>query len=300
MHVSVPNRWRVSCHDWQRCSKCMCPTKKANYAVCFLCMVSDDLPCVSFTWLASHAVCLENDDFCHLQSLLALSLHMRYLLGRLCGHLPVGRIRLSTAFLLPHLHLTNWSAATFWQNFLLCSPIFATLASGNLWHGHVFYIGYSNHMDSCSAHYFLQTTGQTPAFNNMACVPCMLKSVWCIATSFFLALPPLRRQFSMHLYPLYTGAATFVPPLCDHKTGEVAVEGAEEAERLPWSFKGGTEDVQTSPWTPWSPWSFEHVQNNRSKVAEEVGRSKEAGGRHAHRRGRRMDAHGSAIGRPVK
>ena len=42
------------------------------------------------------------------------------------------------------------------------------------------------------------------------------------------------------LYPLYTGAATFVPPLCDHKTGQVAVEGRREAERLPWSFKGGT------------------------------------------------------------
>ena len=42
------------------------------------------------------------------------------------------------------------------------------------------------------------------------------------------------------LYPLYTGAGTFVPPLCDHKTGQVAVEGRREAERLPWSFKGGT------------------------------------------------------------
>ena len=78
------------------------------------------------------------------------------------------------------------------------------------------------------------------------------------------------------LYPLYTGAATFVPPLCDHKTGQVAVEDRKEAERLSWSFKGGTQDVQTSPWTPWSPWSFEHVQNSRTKVAEEVGRSQVA------------------------
>ena len=53
----------------------------------------------------------------------------------------------------------------------------------------------------------------------------------------------------------------------------VAVEGRKEAERLPRSFKCGTEDVQTSPWTPWSSWSFEHVQNSRTKVAEEVGRS---------------------------
>ena len=42
------------------------------------------------------------------------------------------------------------------------------------------------------------------------------------------------------LYPCYTGAATFVPPLCDHKTGQAAVEGRTEAERLPWSFKDGT------------------------------------------------------------
>ena len=63
------------------------------------------------------------------------------------------------------------------------------------------------------------------------------------------------------LYPLYTGAATFLPPLCDHKTGQVAVEGRKEAEWLPWSFNGGTQDVQTSPWTQngytvvghWSP-----------------------------------------------
>ena len=77
-------------------------------------------------------------------------------------------------------------------------------------------------------------------------------------------------------YPLYTGAATSVPPLCDHKTIQVAVEGRREAERLPWSFKGGTQDVQASPWTPWSPWSFEHVQNSCTKVAEEVGRSQVA------------------------
>ena len=35
----------------------------------------------------------------------------------------------------------------------------------------------------------------------------------------------------------------------------------------------GTQDVQTSPW---SPLIFEHVQNSRTKVAEEVGRSKVA------------------------
>ena len=90
-----------------------------------------------------------------------------------------------------------------------------------------------------------------------------------------------------------------MPPLYDHITGQVAVEGRTEAERLSWSFKGGTQDVQTSPWTPRSPWSFEHVQNSRTKVVEDVGRSKEAGGRHTHRRDRRMDARWSAIGHPV-
>ena len=78
------------------------------------------------------------------------------------------------------------------------------------------------------------------------------------------------------LYPLYTGAATFVPPLCDHKTGQVAVEGTKGAEQWPWSFKSGTENVQTLAWTSWSPWGFEHVQNSRTKVAEEVSRSQVA------------------------
>ena len=106
-----------------------------------------------------------------------------------------------------------------------------------------------------------------------------------------------------HLYPLYTGVATFLPPLCDHKTGQVAVEGRKEAAQLPWSFNGGTQDVQTSPWTPWSPWSFKHVQNSRTKVANEVGCSQVAQRRQeegTHRRGGRMDAQWSAIGRPVK
>ena len=49
-----------------------------------------------------------------------------------------------------------------------------------------------------------------------------------------------------------------------------------EVERLPWSFKGGIEGVQTSLRTPWSPESFEHVQNSHTNVAEEVGRSQVA------------------------
>ena len=48
-------------------------------------------------------------------------------------------------------------------------------------------------------------------------------------------------------YSLYIGAATVVPPLCDHKTDQVAIEGTEEAARLHGSFSGGTEDVQNLP-----------------------------------------------------
>ena len=110
-------------------------------------------------------------------------------------------------------------------------------------------------------------------------------------------------QWETSLYPRYTGAATFVPPLCDHKTGRVTVEGRKEVERLTWSFKGGTQDVQTSPWTPWSPWSLEHVQTvaqGRRGGRLLTGRPKEAWRRHTHRRARRMDAQWSAIGRPVK
>ena len=61
-------------------------------------------------------------------------------------------------------------------------------------------------------------------------------------------------------------------PLCDYKTGQVAVKGRREAERLPWSFKDGTLDVQTS-----------HGRHGRREVldmfktvAEEVGRSQVA------------------------
>ena len=61
------------------------------------------------------------------------------------------------------------------------------------------------------------------------------------------------------LIPLYTGAANSVLQFCDNKTSQVAVEGTNDAERLPWSFKGGTEDVQITQWTP--------------KFADEVGRS---------------------------
>ena len=78
----------------------------------------------------------------------------------------------------------------------------------------------------------------------------------------------------------------------------------KEAERLPWSFKVGTEDAQPSPWTPWSPWSFEHVlitvaqRSPRTSVAHRS--LKGAGGRHAHRRDRRMNAQKSATRRPIK
>ena len=76
--------------------------------------------------------------------------------------------------------------------------------------------------------------------------------------------------------PFTRGLRDLCASLLRPKTGQVAVEGRREAERLPWSFKGGTRGVHTSPWTPWSPWSFEHVQNSRTKVAEEVGRSQVA------------------------
>ena len=55
-----------------------------------------------------------------------------------------------------------------------------------------------------------------------------------------------------HLSPLHR-MAIFVPPVCDHKICQVVVGGSKEAEWLPRSFKGGTQEVQTSPWTPWSP-----------------------------------------------
>ena len=84
---------------------------------------------------------------------------------------------------------------------------------------------------------------------------------------------------SVYFYPLYTELVIFVPPFCDHKTGQVAVEGTKETERLPWTFKSGTKYVQISPWTPWSPWRSEHAQNIRTKVKEFVARRSLRGGR---------------------
>ena len=47
--------------------------------------------------------------------------------------------------------------------------------------------------------------------------------------------------------PFCTELATIVPPSYDHKTGQVASGGSNEAAGLPWSFKGDTQDVHTSP-----------------------------------------------------
>ena len=88
-----------------------------------------------------------------------------------------------------------------------------------------------------------------------------------------------RMKWTWHHSKLYTGAATFVPPLCDNKTCWLAAEGTKEAERLPWSFKGGIEDVQS---TPWSPWILSYVQNSRTKVAEVAHRLCKRGRRKAH------------------
>ena len=63
----------------------------------------------------------------------------------------------------------------------------------------------------------------------------------CQAATQTCVMPPLHRM------------AIFVPPVCDHKICQVVLGGSKEAEWLSRSFKGGTQEVQTSPWTPWSP-----------------------------------------------
>ena len=40
-----------------------------------------------------------------------------------------------------------------------------------------------------------------------------------------------------------------------------------------WSFQRGTQDAQVLPSTPYSSSSFEHIQNSRTSVVEEVGYS---------------------------
>ena len=57
--------------------------------------------------------------------------------------------------------------------------------------------------------------------------------------------------------------------------------------------------VQTSLWTPWSPWSFDHVQNSRIEVTEEVGRSQVAQRRQEEGTFIAMVADGMCRGRPL-
>ena len=90
------------------------------------------------------------------------------------------------------------------------------------------------------------------------------------------------------LYPLYTGAATFLPPLCDHKTGQVAVEGRKEAERLPCSFIAI--DIAMDAMVAVKFWACSKQSHKGRRGGRSLtGRSKGAGGRHTHRRGGRMD-----------
>ena len=55
--------------------------------------------------------------------------------------------------------------------------------------------------------------------------------------------------------PFTQGAATFVPPLCDHKTDQVAVEGRKEAERtmhiLFAKYNSTTSHVLQKHWVGW-------------------------------------------------
>ena len=61
-----------------------------------------------------------------------------------------------------------------------------------------------------------------------------------------------------------------MPSLCDHITG-YNNQGTNEAECLPWLFKDGTQDVQTTPWMQWSLKNFQCIQNSCTKVNKEVG-----------------------------
>ena len=67
-------------------------------------------------------------------------------------------------------------------------------------------------------------------------------TVWNWVTQIYTSVMPSK----------HTGECNVLPPLCDHKTDQVAVGGTREAEWLYWSFKGDTQDDQTLPWSPWN------------------------------------------------
>ena len=110
-----------------------------------------------------------------------------------------------------------------------------------------------------------------------------------------------RRDVSVGLR-YYTPFTQGLRPLCLPCTTTKLTRSPLKAERRPNGCLGRSRvytERSASPWTPWSPWSFEHAQNSRRGGRSLTGRSKEAGGRHTHRRGRRMDVQWSAIARTV-
>ena len=76
-----------------------------------------------------------------------------------------------------------------------------------------------------------------------------------------------------------------VPLLCDHKTGQVAVDGAKEGEE----WHSGRSDLAMDAMLATNVWTCSRQSTPRRLVTHG-----------SHHRGRRMDAQGSPIGRPVK
>ena len=98
-------------------------------------------------------------------------------------------------------------------------------------------------------------------------------------------------------YPFTQG----LRPLCLPYATTKPARSPLKAQRRPGSLTSGIKDVQTSPWTTWSPWVCSKLSHKGRRGGRLLtGRSKETGGRHTHRRDRRMNTQGSAIGRSVK
>ena len=103
------------------------------------------------------------------------------------------------------------------------------------------------------------------------------------------------------LYPLYTEAATFVRPSCHHKMGQVGVEGTKETGRkVAWVIQWWhtwPSDIAMDTMVTVKFWACSKQLHIGRRVGRSLtGLSKEAGGRHTHRRDRRMDAQGSVTG----
>ena len=102
----------------------------------------------------------------------------------------------------------------------------------------------------------------------------------------------------MSPYPLYTGAVTFVPPWTGRRWRH---NGGTEVALAVQGWHTGCSNLAMDTMVAVKFWACSKQSHKGRRGGRSLaGRSKEAGGRHTHRRGRRINAQGPTIGRSEK